>query len=120
MKTLREKEKLLVNFSLSTNVFISCHAVPSMFSRFIPSSPNTISPIPLSPEIFPFRQFFFALFLFRPMSVLPFCRFAHFSFRPEAMSPNFPISPNDHFVLFTHGPSPFRPNAIFSDIWAQN
>ena len=87
-----------------------------------------VRPIPFRP--FPFRPNFsrfaysffalsnFALFSFRPMSVLPFCRFAvspnfifaDFSFRPEANLPNFPISPNDHFALFPHGPIP---NAIF-------
>ena len=65
--------------------------------RFIPSLPNPISPIPISPEFSRFAHSFFtlsnfALFPFRPISVLPFCRFAQFHFHP------FFISPRSHFA----------------------
>ena len=88
-----------------------------VYWRFIPSLPNPISPIPISPKFFPFRPFFFHPFQLRPFPIPPnICPladspnfiFAYFSFRPEAISPNFPISRNDHFALFPQGPFPFH------------
>ena len=79
----------------------------SHFVRIFPISPILFSPFPT----WPFSHC--AHCLSCPFAVLPNFIFAHFSFCPKAISPNFPISSNDHFALFSQGPIPFRPNAIF-------
>ena len=77
----------------------------SHFAQVFPISPIPFSPFPTSPFSHstqyiscPFAQFHF---------------FAHLSFRPKAISPNFPISPNDHFALFPQGPSHFAQIPFF-------
>ena len=105
--------------------FLCFHSVRSLFvSRISLNGLFPFRPIPFHP--FPFRPNFPVLpILFTPFPTLPFSHFvlpfyrftqfhfAHFLFRPEGISPKFPISPDDHFALFPQGPFPFRPNAIF-------
>ena len=55
----------------------------------------------------------FALFPFRPRSVLPFCCFAQFHFRPFFISPGSHLAQLSHFALYPQGPFPSCPNGIF-------
>ena len=80
----------------------------------IPVRPISFRPFPFRLNFSRFAHSFFRPFQLRPFPIPPHCRFTHFFFfRPGAISPNFPISPNDHFALFPQGPFPFCPNAIF-------
>ena len=85
----------------------SRHFAHSHFARIFPRFAHFFSPFPASP----FSNS--GQCLSCPFVVLPNFIFAHFSFRPEAISPKVPILPNDHFALFQQGPIPFRPNAVF-------
>ena len=95
----------------------------AVLNSLFPVRPIPFCPFPFCPNFSRFAHSLlalsnFTLFPFCPVSVLPFCCFAqfhfrHFSFRLEAILPNFPISPNDHFALFPLDPFPFHPNAIF-------
>ena len=118
-----------------------------MLKGFIPSSPNTISPIPISSKSFMFRPFFFrpfqlrhfpissnicpALLPFYPISFSPIFHFAQmpsrttfpfrpFPARPLSISPSLLfgfISPNDHVALFPQRPFLFSPSLIFGSFW---
>ena len=83
------------------------HFALSHFAQNFPVSPLLFLPFPTSP----FSHS--AQYLSCPFTVSPNFIFAHFSFRPEGISPNFPISPKDHFALFPQGLFSFRPNSIF-------
>ena len=103
--------------------FILTGLYPSNPKMQCPKGLFPVRPIPFHPNFYRFCPFFFhpfqlplfpsAQYLSCPFAVSPNFIFAHFSFRPEAISPNFPISPNGHFALFTQGPFLFPPNSIF-------
>ena len=101
-----------------------------VLSRFIPSLPNLISPIPISPKIFPFPPFFFRPFQLRPFPIPPNIFPALLPFRPISFSPIFhfeekPSRPTFPFrpmtiLPFSHKALPISPEFHFSDIWTQN
>ena len=93
---------LLVYSQFAQSCFAHSHG-----AQIFPSSPGLFSPIPASTFSHSVQ------YLSCPFAVSPNFIFAHFSCRPEAISPNFPILPNDHFALFPQGPFPFCPNPIF-------
>ena len=93
--------------------------------RFIPSSPNSISPIPSSPEFFPFCPFFFGPFQVRPFPILPSICPALLPFHTISFSPIFHFIQKSSHLTFPLRPFPTRPLLIspkchFFDIWAQN